>query len=102
MGAPIKHDNDNCHDNFKMKMSVPMVLNKFHMKPFKFVDIKSLIVVVSEVSRESMSPVLILSKKPISCSIRDRKTSRLSRTLRRETPIVNIIVRKPPNMPEAK
>ncbi len=75
------------------------VLTKFQRNPFRFCEIKSLIVVVSADSRESMSPVFTLSKNPMSCSINDLKTNFLSLTLRRDTAIVNKHVLTPPNIP---
>lgn len=85
----MKQVRDNCQLSFKIKASVPtnflikifndksfrfevdyqvylLVLTKFHRKPLRFCEIKSLMVVVSADNLDSISPVLTLSKNPMS------------------------------------
>jgi hypothetical protein len=75
------------------------VLTTFHKKPLRFWAIKSLIVVVSDDNRESISPLLTLSKKLISCLISDVYSKRRKRMFKRETAIENMHVRRPPMKP---
>jgi len=58
--------------------------------------------VVSALRREEMSPVLVTSKKPISCLVSARKSMRRSRRLTRAPTTVKMPPRRPVQMPAVK
>lgn len=57
MGKPMKVTRESCHERLNMKTMTPVALTMLRRKMLMFCETRSLTMVVSEVSREIMSPV---------------------------------------------